>query len=333
MKGVNFIPILSIDGGGIRGIIAAVILSFLESELQKLDSPNVRIADYFHTIAGTSSGGLIMAMLTCPDKEGRPLFTTKNIIDFYLKESPKIFPQPRTHVWGLHHLKEAITCFQGPKYDGEYMHSVISKELGEKRLHNTLTNVVIVAYDTLLNDKAVFSSHEIKKSLGQDALLSDVCIATSAAPGYFPSHYFETIDPLGKISKFNLIDGAIAANNPILLEVTSGTNDLSEARKHGQFLLLSIGTGPQRKMVTMRVKPKSGAFPIGSTKEDDSLCGDLSSMDKATAKNLEDLVKFGKELLGKPVSKRNPNTGALDKETNAEALIRTFSRHADDKNY
>ncbi|XP_056173203.1 patatin-like protein 2 [Syzygium oleosum] len=59
--------------------------------------------------------------------------------------------------------------------------------------------------------------------------------------------------------------------------------------------------------------------------QDDTLCGDLSSMDKATRKNLDDLVKFSDELLVKPVSKRNPNTGVLEpcsRETNAEALIR-----------
>ncbi|OIW14863.1 hypothetical protein TanjilG_30582 [Lupinus angustifolius] len=55
----NLITILSIDGGGIRGIIPATILAFLESKLQELDGEDARLADYFDVITGTSTGGLI----------------------------------------------------------------------------------------------------------------------------------------------------------------------------------------------------------------------------------------------------------------------------------
>ncbi|GKC59031.1 patatin-like protein 2 [Tanacetum coccineum] len=97
----NLITVLSIDGGGIRGLIPAIILEFLETELQKLDGPEARIADYFDIIAGTSTGGLITAMLTAPDNKvpndkntnKRPLFAAKDIKEFYLQNCPKIFPQ------------------------------------------------------------------------------------------------------------------------------------------------------------------------------------------------------------------------------------------------
>ena len=65
------------------------------SASQEMDGPDARIADYFDVIAGTSTGGLITAMLTAPDKEGRPLFAAKDINDFYLRHSPKIFPVKR----------------------------------------------------------------------------------------------------------------------------------------------------------------------------------------------------------------------------------------------
>ncbi|KAA8537722.1 hypothetical protein F0562_027288 [Nyssa sinensis] len=97
----NLITILSINGGGIRGIIPGTILSFLECELQKVDGEDARIADYFNVIAGTSTGGLVTAMLTAPNEKNRPLFAAKDIKDFYLDNSPKIFPQvsyPFPHV-------------------------------------------------------------------------------------------------------------------------------------------------------------------------------------------------------------------------------------------
>lgn len=65
--------------------------------VQKLDGEQARLADYFDVIAGTSTGGLVTAMLTTPNPEvgNRPLFAAKDIIDFYLEHCPKIFPQDR----------------------------------------------------------------------------------------------------------------------------------------------------------------------------------------------------------------------------------------------
>jgi len=55
----------------------------------------------------------------------------------------------------------------------------------------------------------------VKNKPSIDALLSDICIATSAAPTYLPPHYFKTIDHSGAVREFNLIDGGVAANNPV----------------------------------------------------------------------------------------------------------------------
>ena len=55
----------------------------------------------------------------------------------------------------------------------------------------------------------------MKKKPSYDALLSDICIGTSAAPTYLPAHYFETKNAAGRTREFNLIDGGVAANNPV----------------------------------------------------------------------------------------------------------------------
>ncbi|KAJ1396302.1 Patatin-like phospholipase domain [Sesbania bispinosa] len=187
----NLITVLSIDGGGVRGIIPGVILEYLESQLQVIDGENARLADYFDVIAGTSTGGLIASM--------------------------GIFKP----------LVNVVKALAGPKYDGKYLHEVIRKRLGDTMLHQTLTNVVIPTFDVKKLQPTIFSSYQIAASPSLDVPLSDICIATSAAPTYFPAHYFTKQDETGKVIKeFNLVDGGVAANNPTLVAIREVTKQL-----------------------------------------------------------------------------------------------------------
>ncbi|CAL5005727.1 unnamed protein product [Urochloa decumbens] len=246
----SIVTVLSIDGGGVRGIIPGTILAFLEEKLQELDNrPDARIADYFDVIAGTSTGGLVTAMLTAPspDDKNRPLFAAKDINEFYLKHCPNIFPSCGGGPLGL--FKKIMT---GPKYDGKYLHSVIRDLLGETKVSDALKNIVIPTFDIKLLQPTIFSKYDAVNDVSKDALLSDVCISTSAAPTYLPGHQFETMDKDGKTRPFNLIDGGVAANNPTLLamndvtkQILLGNQDFFPIKPadYGKFMVLSLGTG------------------------------------------------------------------------------------------
>ncbi|GLU04292.1 hypothetical protein SLE2022_214510 [Rubroshorea leprosula] len=369
----NLITILSIDGGGIRGIIPGIILAFLEAQLQKLDGEEARLSDYFDVIAGTSTGGLVTAMLSTPDEMNRPLFAAKEIKDFYLEHCPKIFPQDSALFAPATNLVRSLS---GPKYDGKYLHDVISEKLGEKTLSQALTNVVIPTFDIKNLQPTIFSSYKVKHDPCLNALLSDICISTSAAPTYLPAHHFETEDYInGKLREFNLVDGGVAANNPTLVAISEVTKEIMKGNRdffsikaidYSRFLVISLGTGTAKSegkysalnaakwgllgwlkfddsthplvdvftqasndMVDFHLATVFQALDSEDSYlriQDDTLTGPLASVDGATEKNLEDLVKVGEELLKRPVSRVNLDNGQVEaigsKETNAEALIR-----------
>ncbi|KAK1418347.1 hypothetical protein QVD17_27490 [Tagetes erecta] len=243
----KLITVLSIDGGGIRGLIPAIILDFLETHLQRLEGDDsVRIADYFDVIAGTSTGGLITAMLTTPDPDNkvRPLFSAKDIKDFYLRKSRKIFPQDCM-------VTKIVKNVCGPLYDGKYLRKCIRKKLKLTRLSDALTNIVIPTFDIKALQPTIFSSYQIDEKPHTNALLSDICIATSAAPTYLPPHYFKTIHDKKKY-KFNLVDGGVAANNPTLIAMSEISKQHirknpefapPELLDYNRYLVISIGTG------------------------------------------------------------------------------------------
>ncbi|XP_028757610.1 patatin-like protein 2 [Neltuma alba] len=369
----NLVTILSIDGGGIRGIIPAAILEFLESQLQELDGEEARLADYFDVIAGTSTGGLVTAMLTAPNGRKRPLFAAKDIKPFYLEHSPNIFPQK----FSFGAIGKLFRSMAGPKYDGEYLHQVVRQKLGETRLHETLTNVVIPTFDIKAMQPVIFSSYQIKKSPFLDARLSDICISTSAAPTYLPGHHFKNQDSEGNVREFNLIDGGVSANNPTLVALNQVTKQVInedpdffpiKPMDYGRFLIISIGTGTAKNEQKFNAKmaakwglldwlTKGGSTPLIDVFtqssadlvdfhlatvtqalhsqdnylriQDDTLASTVSSVDISTEENLEKLSQTGDDLLKKPVSRVNLETGLFEPVENGgtnEDALKKFAK-------
>ncbi|XP_072965163.1 patatin-like protein 5 [Typha angustifolia] len=380
----RMITVLSIDGGGVRGIIPGVILESLESKLQQYDGKDARLADYFDVIAGTSTGGLVTAMLTAPDPANpkRPLFEAKEIVPFYLKHCPHIFPQRKSS--GLFSFFTKIVsffgAFMGPKYDGKYLRKLVNDLLGETRLAQTLTNVVIPAFDIRILQPAIFSTIKAKARPLKNPRLADICISTSAAPTYLPAHYFEMKNDEGISRHYHLVDGGVAANNPTVAAVTHITKEIARKNEdfksinpldYHKYLVISIGTGAaqQQDMFDARDAAKWGLigwlFKNGTTPlldiffqassdmvnihaanlfdaiecsdrylriQDDTLVGDVASTDISTAKNLQDLVKVGKDLLQKQLTEEDFEIGKLQplanvgKEVTNEVALTYFAK-------
>lgn len=83
--------ILSLDGGGIRGIITCIILRYIEEQLQLHDQPNARLGDYFDLVAGSSTGGLIASIILSPDEHRNAKYSIQKGLELYAEKGGDIF--------------------------------------------------------------------------------------------------------------------------------------------------------------------------------------------------------------------------------------------------
>ncbi|MGB1205209.1 MAG: CBASS cGAMP-activated phospholipase [Chitinophagales bacterium] len=221
------IKILSIDGGGIRGVIPAMVLAKIE-EITKTPT-----AHLFDLIAGTSTGGILALGLTKPDKKGsrQPAYRAADWLHIYEEEGSAIFNQS---MW--ERLRSMGTLWER-KYHAQGIEKVLEKRLADTRLKEAITNVLITSYEMKYQNPCFFKSRYAKERSEFDFYMKQVARATSAAPTYFEPARLEV--PNSK-EPFVLIDGGVVANNPALCAYAEAKNMFPDAEN---FLVVSIGTG------------------------------------------------------------------------------------------
>lgn len=230
--------ILSIDGGGIRGIIPGQILVALEKKLQiKTKNPDARIAHFFDFFAGSSTGGILTCLLLCPkDKNpSMPKFTAKQAVDLYIDNGTKIFD---TSFW-----QNITNGLLDEKYPSKPIEKILLKYFGNAKLSNLLKPCIITAYDIMERKTHFFAQHDYnRKGDGGDFYIRDVCRATSAAPTYFEAALIKSISGVS----YPLIDGGIFANDPALCAYSEVRNAKGLPTAKDMFIL-SLGTGGENK--------------------------------------------------------------------------------------
>ena len=119
----------------------------------------------------------------------------------------------------------------GPKYDGNFLHETIEGVMQDIRVKDTLTNVVLPAFDVKRMHPVLFNTLDAEREPHKNARLADICIATSAAPTFLPAHSFKTEGFDGRIYDFELIDGGVAANNPTMAAMSVLTKEMLRVRQ------------------------------------------------------------------------------------------------------
>jgi patatin-like phospholipase/acyl hydrolase len=241
--------ILSIDGGGLRGIIPLKILKEIELQTGK------PVSESFDLIAGTSTGGILACALTLKQPNGNPLYSLEELEHIYRRDGKIIFP-PKTRSKYFH-----------PRFSPTGLKRTLEKYFPHHRLLDCKKPVLIGSYDVRSYKPFLFTSRFVNPgsldyNSSKNFLLEKICLATSAAPTYLPTFNFSYLDDQQFNVKHNFIDGGVFINNPSLAAVTevlaNNTDALYNKRidraenplKIEDIFLLSLGTGITSKEIT-----------------------------------------------------------------------------------
>ena len=206
--------ILSLDGGGLKGVFTAAFLAEWERTTGR------RAWESFDLIAGTSTGGIIALALGLGH-------SARDILDFYLENGRSIFPTEPLELLG--DARQAM----GSRYRPGKLEEELSEYFGEAELGDSRTRLLIPAYHADVGDIYIFkTAHHPHLRVDYLERMAVVARATGAAPTYFP--------PLALEPGLRLIDGGVWANNPVLLGVTEAMGVLERPAR--SVAALRVGT-------------------------------------------------------------------------------------------
>jgi patatin-like phospholipase/acyl hydrolase len=208
--------VLSIDGGGIRGLIPALVLTEIEKRSGK------QIYELFDLIAGTSTGGILACALCAP----APL-PAEQLVALYEDEGPTIFDRS---IWQRIRSAEGLL---DEKYDAGALDRALERFLSDKRLAETRPDLLVPAYNMGDPGPYFFKSRKARDE-GEDFPLSQVARATAAAPTYFEPY---------ELSGEALVDGGVFAANPAMCAFA----EVMRFQPSADVFLLSLGTGQRTR--------------------------------------------------------------------------------------
>jgi uncharacterized protein len=211
------VRVLAIDGGGIRGLIPALVLAELERRSGR------RVFELFDLIAGTSTGGILACALCAP----KPL-PASEVAAIYEEEGPAIFDRS---AWQRIRSAEGLL---DEKYDAGALDRALERFLGDKRLADTVPELIVPTYDMSEPGPFFFKTRHARERPADDVPLTAVARATSAAPTYF--------EPL-PVADRALVDGGVFAVNPAMCAFA----EVLRFHPSADVVLLSLGTGQRTR--------------------------------------------------------------------------------------
>ncbi|MFO7729456.1 MAG: patatin-like phospholipase family protein [Spirochaetia bacterium] len=233
------VRVLSIDGGGIRGYIPALVLAEVERRLHQLGNRKP-FGTLFDFIAGTSTGSIITLGLAAPKElenkaysKSEAAFTADQLVRMYEDHGLEIFPRRIFHQ--LQEMRHAFT----EKYNDGPFHELLDRYFGRRGISDSLTNILVTSYDIEKQKPVIMKKvpPSCEKKESPDYYMADAIKASSAAPTYFEPVKVSSIDGSRQHS---LIDGGVFAGNPAMCAYVEAQRIYPFA---ANYVVFSLGTG------------------------------------------------------------------------------------------
>ncbi|HKW62025.1 MAG TPA: patatin-like phospholipase family protein [Candidatus Acidoferrum sp.] len=302
------IKVLSIDGGGIRGIIPAIILDALQQRVGKEPWQT------FDLIAGTSTGGIITVGIGTACNNGKP-YSSQELVGMYVKNGQTIFKKS---------FFEAEKEILFPKYSPDGLQTVLERFFGDTQFDTAFTPLLVSSYDLQTQMPFFFKSHKISKDSSYNWPIQQIARATSAAPTFFPPFHL-----VRDGQDYALVDGGVFVNNPAMAAYVEARRLYPDVKN---VVVVSVGTGDRKDNITYaqakdwgllgwakRIVPvlmdsvsEAVDYELGSMPECTyyrlqvpNLLQDAADMDNVTPENIANLQQIAKDYLA------DPSTAAL----------------------
>jgi predicted acylesterase/phospholipase RssA len=223
------VKVLSLQGGGVRGIIEAQFLNLLEQKTGR------HTTELFHLIGGASAGGILAAALTTPEnsviprEEWRPRYSALQLVERFEEEAPNMFQQNEWS-WGR---------LLGPKHKTSGLVSVLETIFGNHTFDQSLIPTLIPAYDLDTQRPKFFKSWKKKEIFHT----RDIAIATSCGPTYFAPYSLSPLNETASHHRYTFIDGGMAVTTPASCLMVAAKKLFPAATK---FEIVSLGCGEFR---------------------------------------------------------------------------------------
>jgi uncharacterized protein len=234
--------ILSLDGGGIRGLVSCHWLGGVEDALAQGGKPG--LLERFDLLAGSSTG----AIVACGVAIG---LAPRELARLYRQHRHLIFPGMAERLWSRagRMLTQGVSA---PRYDGKGLEKVLQQVFGTTTLGQAKKPLLVTSYDTIARKPIVFKSFKPEHA---DLPMWEVCRASSAAPTYFPAHGM-TVE--GR--KRAMIDGGVVANNPTACAIAEAMRKDARVDSAQNLVVLSVGTGERSRPIDLKSAQSWGAI-------------------------------------------------------------------------
>lgn len=240
--------ILALDGGGIRGVVPAAILDYLEKKIQEIRKDRrIRIGNCVDLVAGTSTGSIVGSMMLLPcegEKKNNlnlPRYSMAEILEMYIEMGPGVF---KSHFW--HNVKTLWGLF-GSKFPASNIEPKLLQMMDHYKMEDLVKPCLFTGYDIEKRRVNIYTNKDKNKKYA-NLYVKDIVRGSTSIPAYFPpAHFNDGMDT------HTIVDGGLFANNPSMVAYIEASKTIFDPDEPVQkfsphdLLVISIGTGKSKK--------------------------------------------------------------------------------------